>query len=181
MPEHLVEGLPARHRLLCVLRHRIQASTNNWHDLLAAGQCRQSCEQCKGAANGPKAAFKRWSSMRPSRHRPLFNPLLQALRQGEPHARILGAGTNGSVNMCWVRGHGVVALKRSLTSNNTLTAEAEINRRIPPHPCIAQVGALQLSWSAQEGVLAACVSRSMHPAIPPQLHSWRRFWIQLLR
>ena len=119
--------------------------------------------RCKAA----KGAFMRWNSMRSSRHRTLFDPLLQALQLGAPHAQRLGTGSYGSITRCWVRGHGLVALKRSLTSADAIRAEAKINRRIPPHPCIAQVGARQHPLSAQEGMLAACLSCSgIQPSLP---------------
>ena len=109
--------------------------------------------------------------MRPARHGTLLNPLLQALRRGLSCVHPLGTGTYGSVTKCWVRGHGLVALKCSLISNDTLRAEAELNRRIPPHPCIAQVGALQHSLSAQEGMLGfSCVAQleaHLHTASAP--------------
>ena len=105
--------------------------------------------------------------MCPSRHKTLFNPLLQVLQRGVSHACLLGAGTYGSVTGCWVKGHGLVALKHSNISADALRAEAEINRRILPHPCIAQVGALQHSLSAQERMSTACLSRSgIQPSLP---------------
>ena len=167
VPEHLVKAAPARHRLLCVLRSvLVQFRTSDWHAVHAAGHCRHSCAAVQRCCKLARGCFHEVEQhMRPSR--PLLKPLLQALQRGVSTAKPLGAGTSGWIWKCWVRGHGVVALKGSRIGDAALRAEAEMNRRIPPHPCIAQVSALQHSVSAQEGMLTACLTRSgVQPWLP---------------
>ena len=127
---------------------------------LAAVQCRQPCAAAQRCCQLAKGCFHEVVQLAPVHTlNPPDPPCCRRCSGGQP-AR--GASAQAGIWLRWVRGCGDVAVKQSLTSPDTIHAEANINRRIPLNPEFAQVGALQHPASAcmpQEGMWAACLSR----------------------